>query len=134
MKRYNMLPVKLCLILTIFSTTTRSQYDMSLGTSDNTSQPGGGCKIVISNKCCTHEKVMKKIQRVQCVCSDGYVAGTTRASPSCVKASIVQSRKWCLMNPCLPGEDCREVYDTKAEVTGWECRTDDQVKTTKVTE
>lgn len=40
-------------------------------------------------------------------------------------ASIVQSKQWCMMEPCLFGETCLEVDG------GWQCRRGSQIKTTK---
>ncbi|XP_042609076.1 chemokine-like protein TAFA-5 isoform X2 [Cyprinus carpio] len=89
----------------------------------------GTCEIVTLDRDSTQPRRTIARQTARCACRKGQIAGTTRASPACVDVSIVRSRQWCEMMPCLDDESC----DLLVNRTGWTCaQPGGRVKTTTV--
>uniref|UniRef100_A0A8C6TYJ7 TAFA chemokine like family member 5 n=1 Tax=Neogobius melanostomus TaxID=47308 RepID=A0A8C6TYJ7_9GOBI len=89
----------------------------------------GTCEIVTLDRDSSQPRRTIARQTARCACKKGQIAGTTRARPACVDASIVRKRQWCEMVPCLEDEGC----DLLVNKSGWTCtQPGGRVKTTTV--
>uniref|UniRef100_A0AAY5L0Y1 TAFA chemokine like family member 5 n=1 Tax=Esox lucius TaxID=8010 RepID=A0AAY5L0Y1_ESOLU len=87
----------------------------------------GTCEIVNLDRDISQPRRTIARQTARCACKKGQIAGTTRARPACVEASIVRSQQWCDMMPCLEDEGC----DLLVNQSGWTCtQPGGRVKTT----
>uniref|UniRef100_A0A8L0DQZ6 TAFA chemokine like family member 5a n=1 Tax=Oncorhynchus mykiss TaxID=8022 RepID=A0A8L0DQZ6_ONCMY len=89
----------------------------------------GTCEIVMLDRDSSQPRRTIARQTARCACKKGQIAGTTRAMPACVDASIVRTKQWCEMVPCLEDEGC----DLLINKSGWTCtQPGGRVKTTTV--
>uniref|UniRef100_A0A4W5JT86 TAFA chemokine like family member 5a n=1 Tax=Hucho hucho TaxID=62062 RepID=A0A4W5JT86_9TELE len=87
----------------------------------------GTCEIVMLDRDSSQPRRTIARQTARCACKKGQIAGTTRAMPACVDASIVRMKQWCEMVPCLEDEGC----DLLINKSGWTCtQPGGRVKTT----
>ncbi|XP_072311140.1 chemokine-like protein TAFA-5a isoform X2 [Eucyclogobius newberryi] len=87
----------------------------------------GTCEIVTLDRDSSQPRRTIARQTARCACKKGQIAGTTRARPACVDASIVRKRQWCEMVPCLEDEGCNLLVNK----SGWTCtQPGGRVKTT----
>ncbi|KAM8861239.1 chemokine-like protein TAFA-5 isoform X2 [Synchiropus splendidus] len=89
----------------------------------------GTCEIVTLDRDSSQPRRTIARQTARCACRKGQIAGTTGGRPACVDVTIVSSRQWCQMAPCLEDESCGLLFNQ----SGWTCtQPGGRVKTTTV--
>ncbi|XP_064864470.1 chemokine-like protein TAFA-5 [Oncorhynchus nerka] len=103
------------------------EMGICINLSDTGQLAAGTCEIVMLDRDSSQPRRTIARQTARCACKKGQIAGTTRAMPACVDASIVRTKQWCEMVPCLDDEGC----DLLINKSGWTCtQPGGRVKTT----